>query len=391
MYRLIVTWLTTASIALFVGTPVRAAQGMHAQGLQAQGMRAQGLRMVTATGRAVINDQAAIHEAKNTALEDALYLAALRGGAKIDGFSSVQADTSLDDHFVVRPSSEILDYRIVNEVNDDLHYEVTVEAAVGKMATPACHDRKIGHLTMFAPTMSMTRSVPGWLSTMPSIMALDLYQALGSTANLTLYNAADTVLDPARLKRDARYDYDALVNGKPMIRDGDFAFASRIRFETYRTGSTIGYSDHLHAVITTSLYAGSDLMPIGEVRDEMKVKLGEVSPSLLLSKLGTTKRDVIKSVLLDGVKGHAAGIASATLCLPLKAVIELNGDKVQVGLGLRHGVKMNNLAMVSGAGAKWSVLRVVDAQDGYSILEPLSRKRKPADLNGKLVTFLEMN
>ena len=64
---------------------------------------------------------------------------------------------------------------------------------------------------------------------------------------------------------------------------------------------------------------------------------------------------------------------------------------MQVGLGLRHGVKMNNLAMVSGAGAKWSVLRVVDAQDGYSILEPLSRKRKPADLNGKLVTFLEMN
>jgi len=54
MYRLIVTWLTAAGIALFVGTPVRAAQGMHAQGL----------RMVTATGRAVINDQAAIHEAK---------------------------------------------------------------------------------------------------------------------------------------------------------------------------------------------------------------------------------------------------------------------------------------------------------------------------------------
>ena len=103
MYRLIVSWLTAASIALFVGTPVRAAQGLQAQGLQAQG-----LRMVMATGRAVINDQAAIHEAKNTALEDALYLAALRGGAKINGFSSVQADTSLDDHFVVRPSSEIL-------------------------------------------------------------------------------------------------------------------------------------------------------------------------------------------------------------------------------------------------------------------------------------------
>jgi hypothetical protein len=59
MFRLIATWLTVAGIAFFVGTPVRAAQG-----LQAQGLHAQGLRMVTATGRAVINDQAAIHEAK---------------------------------------------------------------------------------------------------------------------------------------------------------------------------------------------------------------------------------------------------------------------------------------------------------------------------------------
>ena len=70
------------------------------------------LRMITATGRAVIAHSDALNEAKNAALEDALYLAALSGGAKINGFSSVQADTSLDDHFVVRPSSNILDYNL---------------------------------------------------------------------------------------------------------------------------------------------------------------------------------------------------------------------------------------------------------------------------------------
>ena len=64
------------------------------------------LQMITATGRAVISHSDALSEAKNAALEDALYLAALSGGAKIDGFSSIQADTALDDHFVIRPSSE---------------------------------------------------------------------------------------------------------------------------------------------------------------------------------------------------------------------------------------------------------------------------------------------
>jgi len=372
----IITWLFATIFALLTGT--------HA-------LAGDGLRMVTATGRAVINDQAAPHEAKNIALEDALYLAALRGGAKIDGFSSVQADTSLDDHFVVRPSSEILDYRIINEVKDDLHYEVTVEAAVGKIAEPACHDRAVGHLTMFAPTMSMTRSVPGWLSTMPSMMMVDLYRQLENTTNLTLYNEAATVLDPVRIKRDARYDYNALTNGKATIRDGDFAFATDISLESFSTDFALGQSQHLRAIITTSLYAGSQLTPLGAVRDEIKLKLGERSPSLLISKLSTTKRDKVKAALLTGLESHAKAIASATLCLPLKAVIKLDDNKLHVALGLRQGIQVNRLAMVSGVDSKWSVLRVIEAGDGHSILEPLSRQRKPADLNGKLATFLEMN
>ena len=52
------------------------------------------LRMITATGRAVIPHSDALNEAKNAALEDALYWAALSGGARIDGFSSVQANTA---------------------------------------------------------------------------------------------------------------------------------------------------------------------------------------------------------------------------------------------------------------------------------------------------------
>ena len=376
MPSLFITWLFATIFALLTG--------MHA-------LAGDGLRMVMATGRAVIYDQADPHEAKNIALEDALYLAALRGGAKINGFSSVQADTSLDDHFVVRPSSEILDYRIINEVKDDLHYEVTVEAAVGKIAKPSCHDRTAAHLTMFAPTMSMTRSVPGWLSTMPSMMMVDLYRQLENTANLTLYNEAATVLNPVQIKRDARYDYNALMNGKASIRDGDFAFATNITLESFITDFKLGQSQHLRAIVTTSLFAGSQLTPLGEVHDEIKLKLGEHSPSLLISKLSTTKRDEVKAALLNGLQSHAKAIATATLCLPLKAEIKLEDDKLHVALGMRQGIEVNRLAMVSGVGSKWSVLRVIEAGEGYSILEPLSRQRKSADLNGKFATFLEIN
>ena len=67
------------------------------------------------TGRAAIISNEHIDETRARALEDALYSAALLGGAEIDGFSSVQAGSQLDDHFVVRPSSKIIDYDVVDE------------------------------------------------------------------------------------------------------------------------------------------------------------------------------------------------------------------------------------------------------------------------------------
>ena len=45
------------------------------------------IEMVTVTGRAVIQHEEAVDEARNLALEDALYYAALEGGAQVNGYS----------------------------------------------------------------------------------------------------------------------------------------------------------------------------------------------------------------------------------------------------------------------------------------------------------------
>ena len=102
------------------------------------GLDNEGLRLVTVTGRAAIIHEDALDEARDMALEDALYYAVLKGGAKIDGFSSVDAQTNLNDMFVVRPASQILDYSITNEMQDDTHYAVTIEAVVGDMVLSGC-------------------------------------------------------------------------------------------------------------------------------------------------------------------------------------------------------------------------------------------------------------
>ena len=53
------------------------------------------------TGRAVITDEESLSVARRNSLEDAIFLAAMQGGAQIDGFSSVDRETNISDHFTL--------------------------------------------------------------------------------------------------------------------------------------------------------------------------------------------------------------------------------------------------------------------------------------------------
>ena len=63
------------------------------------------------TGQAAVTAEVTPERARRLALEDALYLAALQGGVAIDGFSAMDASTTLSEETVLRPSAEILDQR----------------------------------------------------------------------------------------------------------------------------------------------------------------------------------------------------------------------------------------------------------------------------------------
>lgn len=349
------------------------------------------LRMITATGRAVISHSDALNEAKNAALEDALYLAALSGGAKIDGFSSVQADTALDDHFVVRPSSEILDYNIVDEMHDDQHYQVTVQAAVGSVERDGCQNRMLGHISMFAPSYSLTRHVPGWLSTTPQLMVRALYDQMAAQPELTLTNYAGTKLDVGTLLKDARYDYQTLTSSRPHVADGDFAFTTEISFSVARIDKGLHQQHFLDVTITSHLYSGSRYQKLGDVTHSGRIKTGGTSISQTISTLAAPKRSDIQEALLQLVDTHANALSQTMLCLPLSATMTQRDDGLHVTIGARQGLGPNHLAVVSGQMTPWTILRVTKSDADGATLMPLNRQRNLAELNGQTVTFLEFN
>ena len=164
-------------------------------------VQAAGLRFTETTGRAVILDSAMEREARMLALEDALYLAALDGGARINGFSAVMSDTTLEDHFVIRPASRILDYTITNEVIDGEHYEVSIRAAVGNLPRGECLHRRALNLTLFKPRMSLAETIPAAAAPMAIDVLNHVIRTIEGHEDVSASRATDVALDPSRLSR----------------------------------------------------------------------------------------------------------------------------------------------------------------------------------------------
>ena len=102
---------------------------MHCNNVLAE----QKIDFLETTGRAVITDEESLNDARRNSLEDAIFLAAMQGGAQIDGFSSVDRETNISDHFTVRPTSKLLDFDIISESIDGNHYKTVIRAAVGQL------------------------------------------------------------------------------------------------------------------------------------------------------------------------------------------------------------------------------------------------------------------
>ena len=347
------------------------------------------LQIVMSTGRAAIISNEHIDETRARALEDALYSAALLGGAEIDGFSSVQAGSQLDDHFVVRPSSKIIDYDIVDERFDDLHYTVEIEAAVGELKKVDCQNRLFNTVTMFAPVFRVDEKIPAWLSHQPSVMIKNLQENLTRKPNFDLVNMANLPLDPKELTRDKTYSYKALTSGATNVLNGDFALATTITLKRTVKKTSFQQNHFVDVMVDSAVFVDSDYRPTEKVTHQAKFPIRNFLPTQLMSVLASPNQTKIQGNLSKLMSEHAAELETVMRCTPLSATMIAKEDGLHIPIGSRHGLQDNRLAVMSNEVMPWTVLRVIKINADGAVLMPLNRKRSSAQLSGQRVSFLE--
>ncbi len=351
---------------------------------------AAGLRFTETTGRAVIMDAAMEQEARMLALEDALYLAALEGGASINGFSAVMSDTTLEDHFVIRPASRILDYTITNEVIDGEHYEVSIRAAIGDLPRGACLHQRAVHITLFKPRMTLADNIPAAAAPMAVDVLNNVITTIERHGGVSASRATDVALDPSRLSRiNDSYDYTALTTGVVRVQRGDFAIVPEIILTGQRAGNALSRRDDMTMLIRLHVLAGESYAPIDKFEVTHTLTTRQRSVSRSFNVIGQPRRTAIRAALIEPVAGLVDTMVADLQCRPLTATLALRDGRLTVPVGSHHGIGQNALAVASGTDTPWQIMRVTQVDARSSILTPLNDRRDPVTLAGRTVEFME--
>ena len=349
------------------------------------------MRFTETTGRAVILDPDMEQEARMTALEDALYLAALEGGARIDGFSAVMTDSSVEDHFVIRPASRILDYTITNEVIDDLHYQVSIRAAVGDLPKGNCLNRRDVNLTVFAPKFTHGKAVVAEAGPMVPQVITSIVEAIESHPGINATRATDTVLDPARLARTTdKFDYRALTTGVTRVQRGDFALIPEVTLTGKRVTNGFDRHDEMLVRIEMHLFAGESYEPVNHFVVEQRITTRRRTPFRTVNVLGQPRRPAILEQMLAPVAALVDDMAGHLQCQPLTATMAVVDGKLSVPIGSYHGMRQNALAVATGTDTPWQIMRVTSVTPMSSVLTPLNDERDITTLAGRSAEFMEV-
>ena len=358
--------------------------------LGASSGQAAAFRFTETTGRAVIMDNAMEQEARMLALEDALYLAALEGGASINGFSAVMSDTTLEDPFVVRPASRILDYTITNEVIDGEHYEVSIRAAIGDLPRGSCLHRRTVNMTLFKPRMTLAENIPAAVAPMAVEVLNNVITTIERHGGVSANRATDIALDPSRLSRiNDSYDYSALTKGVVRVRRGDFAIVPEIILTGQRAGNAVLRRDDVTMLIRLHVLAGDSYALIDRFEVTHTVTARQRSVSRSFNVIGQPRRPAILATLIEPVAGLVDNMVADLQCRPLTATLALSDGKLTAPVGSHHGMRQNALAVASGTDTPWQIMRVTEVGAMSSTLTPLNDRRDPATLAGRTVEFME--
>ncbi|MAB64430.1 MAG: hypothetical protein CMG98_10255, partial [Marinovum sp.] len=105
---------------------------------------------VDATGRAALSGHSE-QKARRFALEDALYLAALKNGVRISGTLVSHNGVLLRDIITQNSDAKLVDFKILKENKTTTHYQVSIRAFFAESGAQTCANPRFEKALVLRP------------------------------------------------------------------------------------------------------------------------------------------------------------------------------------------------------------------------------------------------
>lgn len=352
-----------------------------------------GYKEVFSSGRAVIID-GDIDLAKKRALEDALYLASIQGGARVDGYSSIDKNTNLNESVLVRPSATIKDFVITQESSDDTHYNVNIKAYLVSMNNMLnCSSRDFVNLTYLSPHFSISSRLPAWTAKLPHEVSNEVLKNLLNIDYINLKDSSKFPFNPEKvLKKSVSLDYNNLVEGKTNdLKSGEFAIHPVLKF-SHANGRFTRISKEIVVDITMNIYEGPNFDVVDTLNYKFSLWSGNQTGYGHVDAFVKISQDKLTELVKKSISKIQYRVLDQLKCQPLQAEVILINNELTVPLGSNQGLKKGTVGFISSSKdvimSEWIVLTVRETGDNTSIVEPLNPQNKNNQIKGKIIKFI---
>lgn len=339
---------------------------------------------VHVTGRAAIGSGGA-EAARRAALEDALYLAALEGGADLSGFSLAENGILVGETVILRPQSRILDFYIREERVLQGRVEIDLAAFVGPAPEAGCTRREIV-LAVPAARILPVRSGPLWLDGALHAAQEGLVAALAARPGLRLDRVEGVAAaDFGQPDLPDPFDYRSLMSGPKPARAAPRGSGLILTWQAEPAGRA-----RLSVTVTAELRRPGSTTAADRRVARLSVPLGSETPLRSLDVVTRRAPDAVASAMAAAAAAELGPWLDALACRPLAAALTATADgRLRVPLGRSDGLGADLLGFVEGGETPFTVLRIVALDETGAVLEPLDSRRSRPALVGQVVRFTE--
>ena len=349
-------------------------------------------KQVEATGRSILLPEN-IEISRKRALEDAIYIAALKGGADVNGFSAISSNTIINDQSIIRATNRVIDFKILSEIQDKEYLTIKISAIVGgESSEKNCKSRPI-NVNLFKGSILVDTNVPSKLARYTSLWYDKIYRIISKLPNVDVKNFQNRHLDQIIKSSENRsFNYNAITKGIPTIHAGNYSLVPKIVLKKIDKNSFTNYL----LSISFDLHKGQNIRLTKSKNYNLLINYQLDSKFQFLKNISTSSIDKIDL----NVNNHLVTVINSFFydinCEPLEGKLTVNEGKLLVDLGSKQGLKQKQIGLVNGIKIKNSMLNnsilivhTDDVFDNHSTLLPLNDNIKLTNLNNKIVKFVE--